>query len=251
MKYLIVLSMITIFSCGETDAEKFKRMCPQKFKYTANHYLKVPVQISPHKLSYSIGDTLIISTYFSDSIEDLSTEMTYLIQGFPFKPESFLWRFSKGTNWDSGFRVNEWSIDSIYRPNYNYSNYFADNIRAYTQYEDNMYNFKIQIILKEKGRYIFIMSDKYQDYNAGGSPELNKEANEIDFEGKCPFSNFYICTMIEDEDHLELFEQELLHLDKEVYSDNLASINRKEWPGTYGKGSIFLEWVGAFGFIVE
>lgn len=251
MKYIIIFIIYILSSCGETDTEKFKRLCPQDFKYSANHYLKVPVQITPHQLTYSVGDTITFSTIFSDSIYDLSTEQTYLIREFPFIPSSSLYRFYNGTEWESGYRINEWIVDSIYNAKYVGSNEYGDHIKAYTLYDDGFYTFSIKVVLNKKGRYIFKMTDKYQDHDAGGSPELNEEADDITFEGKCPFSNYYICTVIEGEDHIELFENELVYLDKVVYWDNLASINRKEWPGTYGKGSIVLEWVGTFGFIVE
>jgi len=200
-------------------------------------------------MTYSIGDTIRISTIFSDSLYDLGTQQTFKIEGFPFKPITLLFRFYDGMNWDSGYRVNESYVDDIYKPNYNYSSNYADSYRGYTIYENGVYKFILQLILKEEGRYILLFSDKFQDYIGSGNHELNAEANAITFEGKCPTLPYYICSMIEGDDHLEYFEEELVHLDNEVYRGKLGSIEGS--LGVLKSGGIRVEFSGFFGFIVE
>lgn len=145
--------------------------------------------------------------------------------------------------------MNELLIDSAYNHVYNYSSIYADGYRAYTVFEQNQYRFESRLILKEPGRYVLLFTDLYQNHNASGNPELNAEANTIAFEGKCPTLGYYICSMIEGDDHLELFEDELVYLDKEVYGGKLRY--DRNTLGALGPGSISVEFAGFFGFEVE
>ncbi len=208
----------------------------------------MPITITPHQLTYQVGDTIVISTIFSDSIEDIGTQQTFKIQGFPFKPITLLYRFYEGMNWDAGYRVNESSIDEIYEPVYNYSTNYADGYRAYTRYEQGIYRFELQLVLKETGKYVMLFSDKYQDYNASGNAELNDEADSITYEGKCPTLPTYICSMIEGDAHLDLFMEEIIHLDQTVYRGKLSSTESSIGP--LGAGGIAIEFAGFFGFEV-
>ncbi len=205
--------------------------------------------IAPHKLTYSVGDTIFINTVFPDSIYDLGTQQTFKIEGFPFKPLSLLYRFTSSDTYDSGYSVNEFSIDDDYNPVYFNSSNYADGYRAYTDYENNQYRFESRLVLKEPGRYILLFSDIYQDHNASGNPELNAEADAITFEGKCPTLKYYICSMIEGDDHLELFGGELVYLDEEVYRGKLGSIEGSLGP--LRSGGVRVEFSGFFGFEVE
>ncbi len=208
--------------------------------------------VTPHKLKYQVGDTIVFSSNFSDSIYDLNTEETFKIEHFPFKPATLLWRFYEGTNWDAGYRVNEWIIADKHEPDYEYSSRLADFIDSKSTYEEGNYIFEIQLVLKEKGRYIFQQTDIYGDNEAGGFEEENEEANSITFEGKCPTFKYYPCTMIESGDaHRDLFVDELLHIDKDIYFDNYTDFSSKNSTGIYGRGGLAWEWTGTFGFIVE
>lgn len=252
MKYIIILLVFATLmgvGCIDKDAEEFRKSCPYELAYDG-HYLRVPITIIPHKAEYRIGDTVIISTVFTDSIHDLGTGQVFKIENFPFKPLALLYRFYNGLEWDAGFRVNSVKVDSIYQPNYNASSNYADQIRGRTLYEGEMYRFEIELVLNEAGRYILLLTDIYQEFNASGASELNAEADAITFEGKCPTLRYYICSMIEGEDNLELFEDELVHLDKEVYGDKLSSNSDKNRTGIYGLGSISMEWSGMFAFEV-
>lgn len=249
MKYLILSFLFALSSCRDKDAEEFKKNCPYDFDYPG-HYLRIPITITPHKLAYSVGDTVFINTVFPDSIYDLGTQQTFKIERFPFKPLSLLYRFTSSSTYDSGYRVNDLFIDSIYNHVYNYSSNYADGYRAYTIYEDNQYRFESRLILKEPGRYVLLFTDLYQNHNGSGNPELNAEADAITFEGKCPtISQYYLCSMIDSgDDHLELFEGELVYLDEEVYRGKLGTIEGSIGP--LKSGSIAVEFAGFFGFEV-
>ncbi|HAY72108.1 MAG TPA: hypothetical protein DCX89_09485 [Saprospirales bacterium] len=241
--------LFLIISCYDNDADEFKKNCPYELAYSG-HYLRIPITVSPHKLQYKVGDTIQISTIFSDSIYDLGTRQTFKIEGFPFKPTALLFRVKNDNAHDSGFRVNELKIDSIYRPYLWYSNIYADGFNGRTIYENEQYKFEIELILKEPGRYILLFSDIFQDYNASGNSDLNAEANAITFEGKCPTLPYYLCSMIDSgDDNLKHFQQELIYLDEKVYRGKLAHIGSNALDPLY-PGSIGLEFSGFFGFEV-
>jgi len=244
MRYLVLLLIPFIFS---TCRDIVKTDCPYELEYSG-HFLRIPVTITPHQMTYNVGDTMRISTIFSDSIQDIGTNQTFKIEGFPFTPITLLYRFYDGMKWDAGYRVNESYVDSIYQPNYNFSSSYADSYRAKTIYEDGMYKFELEVVLKEKGRYVLVFSDKYQDYNASGNQELNAEADSITFEGKCDVLGYYLCSMIEGEAHLESFMDEIKRLDSHVYGGKLRI--GESSADQLGAGSLSVEWNGFFGFEV-
>jgi hypothetical protein len=237
--------LILLTGCnGFVQQEK----CPYD-KGVSGHFLKVPITISPHQITYSVGDTITISTIFSDSIYDLSTKHTFRIREFPFQPLSLLYRFYDGSNWDAGYRVNELIIDTIYRHRYTYSSRYADHYRAITLYENKKYHFVSKVVLKEKGRYILVFSDMFEEHRGVGRDDLNNEAFFTDFEGKCPNFNLRVFCMIEGDNQLDHFMDELVYLDKNVYRDELTS--KDTYLGPLGKGSMSVEYNGYFGFEVK
>lgn len=255
MKYTILLLFLFSFSCHDHE-EEFKRNCPYELDYSG-HFLRIPVTITPHQLAYKVGDTISINTVFTDSIYDLGTRQMFKIEEFPFKPLSLLYRFSSSDSYDSGYRVNELKIDSIYNHVYNYSSNYADGYRAVTIYDadKSQYRFESTMVLKETGRYILLFTDMFQEHNGGGNEDLNAEADAIRFEGQCladdgsPLLGYYLCSMIDSgDDHLDLFEDELVFLDEEVYRGKLGSIENSIGP--LKSGSIAVEFSGFFGFEV-
>ena len=250
MKYSIFIIVLSVlFSCNDS-LEEFKKNCPYEFSEYPGHYLRIPVTITPHKKQYIVGDTIHINTIFSDSIKDLGAERTFKIEGFPFKPHSLLYRFTEEVGHSSGYRVNELEIDSVYKHDYFYSSKYADGYRAYTIYQDNQYRFESQLILREPGRYILLFSDLYQNHSGSGNPDLNAEADAIQFEGKCPGAGYYLCSMIDSgDDHLQSFRGELVYLDEEVYRGRLRFI-KGDVSDFLGGGGISVEFNGFFGFEV-
>ena len=245
MKYLPFILLLLFSTCKREPWD-----CPYEFASTTfhGHCLKIPITFSPHQMSYRVGDTIHISTIFTDSIEDICAQTTFKVQDFPFKPITLLYRFHGGENWDAGYRVNELIIDSAYQHEYNYSSEYADGFKSYTIYENGTYRFEFDLVLKEPGRYIFLMTDLYNEQNATGNAELNEEANAVNFEGDCESSRT-IFNIIEGDDHLDLFEAELIILEEKVYEGDLASIENYTF-GVLGPGRIRMEFNGFFGFEV-
>lgn len=239
-----------ISCCSETAEEKFKRECPYTISIpSANHFLKVPLTVVPNKLTYKLGDTITISTSFTDSIYDINTNHKFLIKNFPFDGSAVLWRFYGGLNWDAGFRNNIWKIDTINKPDYHSTGRSPDFIKVKQNYSDGKYNLEIKIIPTQKGKFIFQLIDQINEYDPGSEKWENILA--INFEGKCPTFGFDVCNIIEGDNHLGNFETELVHIDKDIFYDNYATINDPNRLGVFGEGGFLWEWTGTYGFIVE
>lgn len=250
MKYSIFILIIILFnSCDKLKVEEFEKNCPYELVYDG-HFFQIPISISPHQSSYKVGDTINISTVFSDSIYDLGTQNTFKIENFPFKPYSFLYRINSSETHDSGYQINELNIDKSYNPSFSYSDSYSDGFRAYTQYENNQYKFESELILEEPGVYILVFTDLYQSYEASGNEDLNAEADAVTFEGRCPTLPYYLCSMIASgDDHLKNFENEMIYLDEKVYRGKLRHHNNDPLDPLY-PGNLSVEFNGFFGFEV-
>lgn len=245
MKYLFPL-LILLISCCKQDIGKD---CAYDLDYPG-HFIRIPVTITPHQLEYKVGDTMRISTVFSDSIYDLGTQQTFKIEDFPFKPTSLLFYLNGQGGHGSGYTLNELSIDSIYSPYFWQSAQYADGFNAKTIYDhqDDEYRFESTLVLTKTGRYILLFSDIYRDYAASGNSNLNADADAITFEGKC--LEYYPCSMIDSgDDHLDKFEKELIYLDQVVYGGALRHDGRDSQDPLY-PGSFSVEFSGFFGFEV-
>ena len=247
MKYSILMTLWSIMmaSCCGDDVAK---SCPYG-KYTGNlHMLHTPVNVVPHKLTYDVGDTIHFVIDMTDSIYDMNVDTTFLIYKFPFNPLAILWHFREGLQWTDGWRSTPYMIDSQ-----NVVKYFEDGLRAdgirlrYTG--DSGYKMHITIVPKEKGRYIFQLVDLLKDFDR---PEYEKII-AYHFAGKCPGWGFYPVQTIVGDDHLSLFETELLYIDKKLYADNWGTIKKYSNPqeNPYGNGGTPWEWNATYGFEVK
>jgi len=246
-KYLIY--SILLASCGGFSAEEFFETCPHELRYGASHYLEVPVSIIPQQEVYNVGDTLTIRMLFSDSIMDLSRQVRFKIENFPFQPYGLLYKVNT-EEWEQGFRLNDLHIDEErYNTRYNPQSSFSDDIVGHSVYEDGFYHFEYFIVLRTPGRYVTVMSDVYDDNLRTSQSFLNEEANSVQFEGRCSAANFLIATVINGDSHVENYINEIQLLDEQVYRGNLTSIN-EENRNYIGGGSNPIEWIGMYGFEV-
>jgi len=252
MKYLPLL--LIFLSCQNTllNKEEYYEVCPYELRYGRSHYLEVPITISPHQKTYRVGDTMNVKMFFSDSIYDLSRQTKFKIEEFPFEPINLLYRVDiDNSDWASGYRINELIVDEErYNTRYNSQSEFSDDMRGFTVYENGFYHFEYNIVLETTGAYIITISDQYESNLGSGLGDLNDEIDAIEFEGRCPDSNFYICSVIEGDPHYNDFIDELLYLENEVYRGKLTSIERENYDEYFGSGGVAIEWNGVFCFEV-
>jgi hypothetical protein len=242
MKYIITLC-ITLFllSCGLSDEEKAARTCHYTYKYGNRHFLKVPFTITPHQLTYRVGDTITVTANFSNIIEDISYEKFFTIDSALFRPIVTLNRFVNETYLGKVSGPMNIIIDSIYKPKY------GNGTLSKILYKDKQYWWKTKIVLRSKGRYVLNISD-----NSGDSEEQEGiTAKSLKFEGICRYQGFLICNMIQGDAHMKELEPELIYVDKKLTADNMRSLYDLNSTGVFGSGSYSWELEGTYGFIVE
>jgi hypothetical protein len=248
MKYLPLL--LIFFGCYDSlSPEEYFELCPYELKYGGSHYLEVPISVTPHQKTYSVGDTMNVKMFFSDSIYDLSRETSFKIENFPFEPANQLYRIEEDA-WQSGYRLNELIVDEErYNTRYNFQSRVSDDFRGFTVYENGYYHFEYDLVFDTPGTYIIMTSDQYMFNLGSGLSDLNEQTNAIEFEGRCPDTNFFICSVIQGDPHYYDFLDELIYLDKEIQADKLARIENLD-DEHFGSGGIPIDWNGIFCFEV-
>ena len=248
MKYLPIL-LIFLACYDSLSPDEYFEACPYELVYGRSHYLQVPISITPHQKSYRVGDTMNVKIFFSDSIFDVSRETRFKIENFPFEPASQLYRIEEDA-WQSGYRINELIVDEEkFNTRYNFQSRVSDDMRGFTVYEDDYYHFEYDLVFNTPGTYIIMTTDQYEFNTGSGLSEFNEDINAIEFEGRCPDSNFYICSIIEGDPHYYDFLDELIYLDKEIQKDKLSRLNNLD-KEHFGSGGVPIEWNGVFCFEV-
>jgi hypothetical protein len=247
--YLFIAAIVFFVSCdSETLEEKCKRVCPYELVYGCwVHDLEYPIEIIPNQLYYQVGDTITFRSWIQDSVYCMNTERRFRIENFPFKPILDLHRIDEDWNHEQGFDKNPVFIDEIYQPQYSGS---LANGRSY--YSNGSYLFEAKLVMKEKGKYIFMSEDLFELNNSGKNPpEWNAEANAITFEGQCEDFEYAIKSVIKGDDHWGALIPELHFLVNDIYRGRTSSTKRPEFREAIGGRGKPLEYTATYCFIVE
>jgi len=165
MKYLILFLLpLSIFTCDDECDD-----------ITGGTYLfQIPATLSPVKETYAIGDTLTISSRFSDSVFERITNRTYSLIDYNFYPVARAGRL------DSIKLDNSLEFDFLVDPEYNFTPFTFSTgetiLDGQYNYKDNEYDLEYKIILKQKGLFqVSFSSTLYFDGD-----------NNENFAGMCP-----------------------------------------------------------------
>lgn len=258
MKYLPFLFVLLLCACIKREAEEWPAEC-QSLRYL--HTLVVPVSISLHQIEYQLGDTIRFGMSFLDSMYDLATGKKHPVKDFPFRPVSYLFRFTEEGH-ESGYLVNHITIDSIYHPVYFNSIRDVVAFKARPTYIGNRYHFEAELILQKKGVYVLALMDQYMQFGTITDP-LQDIIDTMSLGGeRCFQTAFSLFNLISSgEDHLDFFQDELIYLDEEVFNgaisvdqsfevldDTVIIRERERFLGT--AGLVSLETNGYFAFEV-
>lgn len=217
MKWIlfVALSSVMMYSCVFLNPGEEEINCPYEPYWGPVHFLHVPVTVTPNKRWYNVGDTIIFSSNFSDSLYDSNMEHTFKIEGFPFRPYSYLYRIQDDNVMSLGYGANEVHVPEENNPVFRPAGIYTDAIYAEMVHRDDAYHFQIELVLETPGRYIFLQRDSYNDIRLT-EREGNEEANAVQFEGKCA-NSFLLRIEQTGEDNMEYFYDELYILDEKVY----------------------------------
>ena len=113
-----------------------------------------------------------------------------------------------------------------------------------------MYHFEFDLLLVTPGVFISYVLDGIvlvdsHDILKGERPEYL-----IDFEGSCPNPQFDIATIVQGDDHIDDYIEELQLLDEQVYRGALTFLGGDpRLP--LGNGRFAVDWRGVYCFEVE
>ncbi|MFT4533681.1 MAG: hypothetical protein ACJA1A_003175 [Saprospiraceae bacterium] len=199
-----------------------------------------------------MGDTITWRIELTDSIYDLSREMKFKIENFPFQPFFYLFKMEED-GWSSGYLSNRIIVDSIYNTRFiGQSSILPTSFRGYSTYTNGIYSYEYMVILDTPGVYINYVLDQIRTANPdeiknGQYPEYLDIINH----SGCPDPYYTVNYTLQGEPHYEEFMEEMIFLDQEVYNDKWTQLGgniQDMWGGT--GGGIVVDWRGVMGFEV-
>lgn len=263
-RLLIVLLALLIGVTGcnpnHVSSEDYFEQCPYELKYGRHFYMNVPIDVTPHQITYSVGDTISFSIEISDTIFCNSREEEFVIREFPFRPLFQLYRIHE-EGFDSGLLDNPVKIDTLHNPTARRaSSRYAAGFFSSSIYSENKYILFFQILLRKPGRYVTTMQDNVEllddhDFPNGIIPQYLPVVNE----SGCPDPRYIVNYSINGDPHYEEFATEMTFLDEQVYKGHLYALGTDHddpiWGGLNQFGSqegmsTLAEWRGIFGFEV-
>jgi len=171
MKKLLLLSILISLS---TLTSCVKKGCD----FSGPHQFQIPVNLSPAKDTFRIGDTINISSTFSEEVFELKTQRAYTLDDFKFFPETRITKWE--THPDSIIIDNtalpnfEVLIDTIYDYEHFYFSFGEVSLTGQYKHQNGFYDLKYQLIPQKEGLYWF-----------GQSSCLFALGDDQDFSGKC------------------------------------------------------------------
>lgn len=163
MKYTIFILCIILLlsSC-------IRRKC----RIPGGYDFEIPVTLSPAQETYRIGDTISISSVFSDEVYERVTNQFYVLEDIAFSPGIGIAEISGITDTISVH------FDVLIAPKFNFLGpVYLEGPLEYSgqyHYENREYSLTYQIIPKQTGLFIF-----------SHSAALGELGSDQDFDGKC------------------------------------------------------------------
>lgn len=162
MKYLIIFSIFCLFLQACEDC-----------LFPGGYVFDIPATLSPAKDTFNIGDTITISSVFSDLVYETKTQSYYKLENFRFYPKTMIRKIDTIRETNNMYEF-DFIVDSKY--NYTFFNYSSGNRSLFGQYSytNGTYDLEYKVIPKIKGLYKLTHSSSI--YALG---------EDQDFEGRC------------------------------------------------------------------
>ncbi len=177
LNIIICLFLLSFFSCIKKDCQ-----------IDGSYQFEIPATLSPAKETYKIGDTISISSRFSDQVYEAVTDQFYPLVDFKFYPTFELNEISDSIIDQGALNNFEVIIDTV---KYDLTEfiYSSGSVTYDGQYlyKNGVYSLEYKLIPKATGLYDF-----YQSTLVGGIGE------EQDFPGKCRNIDTRVRTILND-----------------------------------------------------
>ncbi len=168
--YIIVAILLFFFSnsCDNT------KCCITEECY--GYQFKLPMSIHPQKDTFQIGDTITVTSIFSDEVEDLRDGRKYELKNFSFYPFTIIAKIDVFPT-ESAFNYSNFrywvEADTVALIR---ENTFEAGIAYIYKYIDNQYRFELKFVINEPGIYSLRSGTAMSSAYSHQSP---------DFPGKC------------------------------------------------------------------
>lgn len=142
--FLLISATTFLFSACDSD-------CPR----VVNYKFQIPLTLNPAQDSFFIGDTIWISSVFSEELLDLNSNKSYPLEDFKFYTEFTFAQIdiSPFEDANSQFEIipleGEAKLVSLYNSSY---------IEIHYTYQDEMYQANFGFIPKKSGLFNFVAS---------------------------------------------------------------------------------------------
>ena len=157
--------------------------------FAGTYQFEIPATLTPAKATYRIGDTISISSRFSDQVYEAQTNKTYLLEDFRFYPAFIINEISDSIVDRSALRNFDFIIDTNI---YNFNKFIlTTGTIAYDgefYYNNNEYSLEYKFIPKETGLYLL-----HQDAETGYWNDNQS------FQGKCDNKRSNVRTLLNEE----------------------------------------------------
>ena len=146
MKYLFFIFGIfgILFSCTSCDPIGLDR-CKRDYLFS------IPASLELAKDTFFINDTIHLSLNFSDHVHDLNTNEKYQLIDFPFNAELNVVKIDT-TPFKSVVNEFDFFVEKGELTRVTLTGGYVTNLIQF-DYFDNMYDFKIKMVLHEPGLY--------------------------------------------------------------------------------------------------
>ena len=148
--YLLLLILLTLSSCISDDCG-----------FSGGYVFEIPATLSPAKAMYHIGDTMTVSSMFSNQVYDRGSEKTYLLEDYLFYPRSSFTRLDT-FGIDTIEVVTTEHFDFIISEEFDYNLDGAISVGhillGQFLYQDDAYKLEYSLVPKKKGLYMISFS---------------------------------------------------------------------------------------------
>ncbi len=151
--FLFLVFLLFTPSCGKKDCQ-----------FGGAYQFEIPITLSPVKEIYKIGDTISISSQFSDQVYEAQTDQFYSLTDFKFYPEISIGEISDSIINRGALNDFEVIVDTL---KYDFTKFFFSSggisYDSEYLYEEGAYSLAYRIIPKVAGLYVF-GQDSNTDY---------------------------------------------------------------------------------------
>jgi len=169
---------------------------------------QIPATLSPAKEIYSVGDTITISSRFSDQVFDKATNKTYSLIDFNFYP------IARAKRLDTIKPDNSAEFEFLVSPEFNFNPFtFSDGVTELNgqyNYQGDEYYLEYRIILKETGLFLISLAT---------GPSFQDSRQE--FTDRCPRKQLGSETQLNDgsDNNVDLLLESVLEASDALHAD--------------------------------